>query len=36
MSDGTDQQFLQSVFLMEAWDTLASIEDGLAALMRSP
>jgi chemosensory pili system protein ChpA (sensor histidine kinase/response regulator) len=36
VSDGTDQQFLQSVFLMEAWDTLASIEDGLAALMRSP
>ncbi|PYM96344.1 MAG: hypothetical protein DME04_02055 [Candidatus Rokuibacteriota bacterium] len=36
MSDGTDQQFLQSVFLMEAWDTLASIEEGLAALTRSP
>src|SRR5439155_174241 len=36
VSDGTDQQFLQSVFLMEAWDTLASIEDSLAALMRSP
>ena len=31
MADG-DRQFLLSVFLMEAWDTLAAVEDGLAAL----
>jgi len=30
-----DRQFLLSVFLMEAWDTLAAVEDGLATL-RSP
>ena len=35
MSDG-DRQFLLSVFLMEAWDTLAAVEDGLAALGRAP
>ena len=34
MADG-DRQFLLSVFLMEAWDTLAAVEDGLAALGRS-
>jgi len=27
-----DRQFLLSVFLMEAWDTLAAVEDGLATL----
>ena len=31
MADG-DRQFLLSVFLMEAWDILAAVEDGLAAL----
>jgi chemosensory pili system protein ChpA (sensor histidine kinase/response regulator) len=31
VADG-DRQFLLSVFLMEAWDTLAAVEDGLAAL----
>ncbi len=31
MADG-DRQFLLSVFLMEAWDTLAAVEDGLATL----
>ena len=31
MADG-DRQFLLSVFLMEAWDTLAAVEDGLTAL----
>ena len=31
-----DRQFLLSVFLMEAWDTLAAVEDGLAALRHSP
>ena len=31
MADG-DRQFLLSVFLMEAWDTLAAVEQGLAAL----
>ncbi|MGH7302580.1 MAG: Hpt domain-containing protein, partial [Candidatus Rokuibacteriota bacterium] len=35
MADG-DRQFLLSVFLMEAWDTLAAVEDGLAALRHSP
>ncbi len=35
MADG-DRQFLLSVFLMEAWDTLAAVEDGLAALGRAP
>jgi len=34
VADG-DRQFLLSVFLMEAWDTLAAVEDGLAALGRS-
>ncbi|HKQ67001.1 MAG TPA: Hpt domain-containing protein, partial [Methylomirabilota bacterium] len=34
MADG-DRQFLLSVFLMEAWDTLAAVEDGLAALRGS-
>ena len=32
MEDHADQEFLRSVFLMEAWDTLAVIEDGIAAL----
>ena len=31
MADG-DRQFLLSVFLMEAWDTLAAVEEGLATL----
>jgi chemosensory pili system protein ChpA (sensor histidine kinase/response regulator) len=31
VADG-DRQFLLSVFLMEAWDTLAAVEDGLTAL----
>src|SRR5262249_32961027 len=35
VADG-DRQFLLSVFLMEAWDTLAAVEDGLAALGRAP
>ena len=35
MADG-DRQFLLSVFLMEAWDTLAAIEEGLTTLQRSP
>ena len=35
MADG-DRQFLLSVFLMEAWDTLAAVEDGLATLRHSP
>ena len=30
-----DRQFLLSVFLMEAWDTLAAVEDGLATLRGS-
>ena len=32
----SDRQFLLSVFLMEAWDTLAAVEDGLAALGHTP
>jgi chemosensory pili system protein ChpA (sensor histidine kinase/response regulator) len=35
VADG-DRQFLLSVFLMEAWDTLAAVEDGLATLRHSP
>jgi len=35
VADG-DRQFLLSVFLMEAWDTLAAVEDGLATLGHSP
>src|SRR5262249_60633628 len=35
VADG-DRQFLLSVFLMEAWDTLAAVEDGLAARGRAP
>jgi len=35
VADG-DRQFLLSVFLMEAWDTLAAIEEGLTTLQRSP
>jgi chemosensory pili system protein ChpA (sensor histidine kinase/response regulator) len=31
VADG-DRQFLLSVFLMEAWDTLAAVEEGLATL----
>jgi len=27
-----DQEFLRSIFLMEAWDTLVAIEDGMARL----
>jgi chemosensory pili system protein ChpA (sensor histidine kinase/response regulator) len=32
MAERKEQEFLLSVFLMEAWDTLASVEQGLAAL----
>jgi len=32
MAEPADQEFLRSVFLMEAWDTLAVMEDGIAAL----
>jgi chemosensory pili system protein ChpA (sensor histidine kinase/response regulator) len=32
MEDSKDRAFLLSLFLMEAWDTLASVEQGLAAL----
>jgi len=35
VADG-DRQFLLSVFLMEAWDTLAAVEDGLATLGHTP
>ena len=32
MVDAADQDFLRSIFLMEAWDTLASLEDGVTRL----
>ena len=32
MVDSADQDFLRSIFLMEAWDTLASLEDGVTRL----
>jgi chemosensory pili system protein ChpA (sensor histidine kinase/response regulator) len=32
----SDRQFLLSVFLMEAWDTLAAVEEGLATLRHAP
>ena len=32
MVEPADQEFLRSIFLMEAWDTLASIEEGVTRL----
>ena len=32
MVEPADQEFLRSIFLMEAWDTLAAIEDGIGRL----
>ncbi|HEV8307635.1 MAG TPA: Hpt domain-containing protein [Methylomirabilota bacterium] len=32
MTDPQDREFLLSIFLMEAWDTLATLEDGLGRL----
>jgi len=32
MVDSTDQDFLKSIFLMEAWDTLTALEDGVIRL----
>src|SRR5262249_34476424 len=32
MAEPADQEFLRSVFLMEAWDTVGAIEEGIAAL----
>ena len=32
MVESTDQEFLRSIFLMEAWDTLAAIEGGIGCL----
>jgi chemosensory pili system protein ChpA (sensor histidine kinase/response regulator) len=32
MVEPADQQFLRSIFLMEAWDTLAAIEEGVTRL----
>ena len=28
-----DPEFLRSIFLMEAWDTVATVEDGLPRLL---
>jgi chemotaxis protein histidine kinase CheA/ActR/RegA family two-component response regulator len=32
MVEPADQEFLRSIFLMEAWDTLATIEDGVTRM----
>jgi chemosensory pili system protein ChpA (sensor histidine kinase/response regulator) len=32
MGESADQEFLRSIFLMEAWDTLAAIEDGVTRM----
>jgi chemosensory pili system protein ChpA (sensor histidine kinase/response regulator) len=32
MAESGDQEFLRSIFLMEAWDTLAAIEEGVGRL----
>jgi chemotaxis protein histidine kinase CheA len=32
MAEPADQEFLRSIFLMEAWDTFAVIEDGIGRL----
>ena len=32
MVEPADQEFLRSIFLMEAWDTLAAIEDGVTRM----
>jgi len=32
MAEPADQEFLRSIFLMEAWDTLAAIEEGIGRL----
>ena len=32
MMEPADQEFLRSIFLMEAWDTLAAIEGGIGCL----
>jgi len=34
MVEPGDQEFLRSIFLMEAWDTFASIEQGITRLIR--
>jgi chemosensory pili system protein ChpA (sensor histidine kinase/response regulator) len=34
MVESGDQEFLRSIFLMEAWDTFAAIEHGVGRLMR--
>src|SRR5688572_4584748 len=32
MAEPADQDFLRSIFLMEAWDTLVALEEGVGAL----
>jgi chemotaxis protein histidine kinase CheA len=32
MAEPGDQEFLRSIFLMEAWDTLAAVEEGIGRL----
>ncbi|HUF91543.1 MAG TPA: response regulator [Candidatus Limnocylindria bacterium] len=36
MAEPADQDFLRSIFLMEAWDTLAALEGGAGALCLEP
>ncbi len=35
MAETADREFLLSIFLMEAWDTLATLEDGLGRLRQA-
>jgi chemotaxis protein histidine kinase CheA len=35
MVESADQEFLRSIFLMEAWDSLAVIEDGVTRIAAS-
>ncbi|HEY3098573.1 MAG TPA: Hpt domain-containing protein, partial [Methylomirabilota bacterium] len=34
MAEPADQEFLRSIFLMEAWDTVAALEGAAATLAR--
>ena len=36
MAEPADQEFLRSIFLMEAWDTLVALEQGVGALCLGP
>ena len=34
MVEPADREFLRSIFLMEAWETVAALEDGAGAVAR--